>query len=114
MHDRPDGDFGVTSSEKISVTVVKKYPVYAAAFSDLIHSSWDSVSQPDALTEIRTFTSPVPKGSMCTFGILFDFIGNYPQDDQYKVVIAGETGKPATRLIFPPPVAHRTYTFVVE
>jgi hypothetical protein len=115
MRERPDGYFGVSHDEKITVKVVKKNPVYAAAFSDLVHSSWDSVVQPDALTEIRTFTSPRPVDSMCTFGILFDFIGDVPAGDNYQVLISGKNGTSALpRTIYPPPVAHRTYTFVVE
>lgn len=114
MRERPDGYFGVSAQERITVKVVKKYPVYAAAFSDPIHSSWDSVSQPDALTEVRMLTCPQPKDSMCSFGIMFDFIGNYPQDDKYQITISGQSGAPANRSVFPPPIAHRTYTFVVE
>jgi len=96
------------------VNVAKTHPVYAAGFSDVIHSFWERVFQPDALTEVRTFKCPTIRDSMCTFGIMFDFVGECPEDDLYKVAISGESGTPAQRKIFPPPIAHRTYTFVVE
>jgi len=119
MRLRPDGDFGVTPSEKIRVKNEKAVAPYAAAFSDLIHSSWDSVVHPNALTEIRTFTAPSTVGSMATFGIFFDFIpdaqGNHAPTDQYTVTISGQTGAPVPPdQVFPPPPAHRSYAFVVE
>lgn len=115
----PSGDLEVASAEKITVTVTKSKPPYAAKKADLIGATWATETKPDDLTDVETFPAPAVPGSKVTCGIVFDFApgadGSFDPDDQYSVEIRGNPAEDTrTATVIPPPIVNLEFTFVVR
>jgi hypothetical protein len=115
----PSGDLEVAPAEKITVTVTKSKPPYAARKADLIGATWATETKPNDVTDVETFPAPAEPRSRVTCGIIFDFVpsgdGTFDPDDQYTIEIRGNPAE-ETRIatVVPPPIVNLEFTFIVR
>jgi len=117
--ENPDGSFGVSPGELITVTVTRTKPPCMAIFSRLDGATWNPEVDPNPQTRVRSFQSPTKVKATVKMELIVDFVGiqagGTPSSDQYIVVIKGQTGDPSADTVDPSDIPQSLpYTFSVN
>ena len=116
MRPNADGTFEADPGEKITFMVSRTSPPCVASFHPDGWQSCGPVTAPGSKTEVQTCVAPSVLNSRSTLSLVVSFTPNVQgDDDQYTVVITGQSGEPEIDTFSPPPdVNSQVYKFHVS